>query len=106
MAVFRIHRKDWEKGQRPRTDIKKSKSSNSKNTAASVDGADDSDSDDEDEDEKDSDNNKKIYPGGGRKGISSGLSVIVKRKGESGRDQNTRHSSAGKATKSNWWKEL
>lgn len=77
MAVYRLHRKEWEKGIRPLNEhMKKRKRS----------------TDEEDEVQP----SKPILPGGGRKGVSSGLSTIVVRGGGS--------ESVGEKAK--WWKEL
>ncbi len=68
MAVYRIHRKEWEKGTKQPALSKKRKKP-----------------DDNDEPEE--------FPGGGRKGVSSGLSTVVKRDKREPVNQS-------------WWKEL
>ncbi|KAF9050748.1 ribonuclease H-like protein [Hymenopellis radicata] len=68
MAVYRVHRKEWEKGTKQQAPSKKRKKP---------------DANDEPEE----------FPGGGRKGVSSGLSTVVKR--------DTRE-----PDKKSWWKEL
>lgn len=86
MAVFRLHRKEWEKGLAlppAPTDPKKRVSAKRKRK----------DTDDEDESPK-----AETFPGGGRKGVSSGLSVVVR--GSKG----TKGSQAQK--KGEWWKDL
>ncbi|THH30878.1 hypothetical protein EUX98_g3325 [Antrodiella citrinella] len=75
MAVYRLHRKDWDKGVRP------PRTSASKKRKATED---DSDGDDDDAQgrnpakRKKSKKQEKAFPGGGRKGVSSGLSTVIK----------------------------
>lgn len=82
MAVFRLHRKEWEKGFRP---LPQPGSGTSKKKKYS-----ESDTPDE-----------LIPPGRGRKGVSSGLSTIVKRTPQTKPKTNT-----VKAANSNWWSTL
>jgi RNA exonuclease 4 len=93
MAVYRIHRKTWEKGfpHSTTSNIPVSRKRSIAQTNEEMDG----DSDD------DAVNTGAVasktsvttrFPGGGRKGVSSGLSVVVKRK--------------EKKTQSEWWKGL
>ncbi|KAI0343774.1 ribonuclease H-like protein [Trametopsis cervina] len=97
MAVYRIHRKAWDKGF-PRPSASGAALSR-KRSITQMDG----DGDDDDEAEEDEDaigrvagahksSRTESFPGGGRKGVSSGLSVVVKRKDTK--------------TKSGWWKDL
>lgn len=72
MAVYRIHRKEWEKGSKQQQPSKKRKKP-----------------EDDDEGEE--------HPGGGRKGVSSGLSTIVTKRGGA--------SPKGVPVKKSWWKE-
>ncbi|TFK50900.1 hypothetical protein OE88DRAFT_1660039 [Heliocybe sulcata] len=105
MALYRIHRKGWDRGKRmplPEVSAAVSKKSSKKRKRV---GDGDADVDDVDGAE---DEEKTEFPGGGRKGISSGLSVIVKRSGgqkmrERGSDK---PSSAAKRKSGQWWKEL
>lgn len=85
MAVFRLHRKEWEKGSRPVIDHG---STSKKRKWATANVAN------EGSDELEHDRSSK-FPGGGRKGVSSGLSTVVMRGGGS---------AAGE--KSKWWREL
>ena len=87
MAIYRIHRKEWEKGIRPSPDYIHPK----KRKRLSV------------EDDNVEDVEKSRGPGGGRKGVSSGLSTIVKRGGSSSRS-NGGSGPSGESKK--WWKEL
>lgn len=90
MAVYRIHRKEWEKGMRPSSEHVHPKKR--KHVAA------------EDEDAEDDEKGQKpSFPGGGRKGVSSGLSTIVKR-GSGGSRSNGGSGAVGESKK--WWKEL
>ncbi|EPQ55245.1 hypothetical protein GLOTRDRAFT_138856 [Gloeophyllum trabeum ATCC 11539] len=99
MALYRLHRKEWERGKRmplPELLGAISKGNSKKRKHDSVDG-------------QESDPTTE-FPGGGRKGISSGLSVVVKRswnhKTEEGVEERS-HSSAGKKKGSTqWWKQL
>lgn len=79
MAVYRLHRKEWEKGNRPL----------GKKRARADEGAKG-----EGEDGEDSVATLREFPGGGRKGISSGLTTVVRRGSNSGGE------------KVKWWKEL
>ena len=78
MAIYRLHRKEWEKGIKPLVSAKKRKQADPEE-----------------------------FPGGGRRGVSSGLSTVTKaaRPGpkyfpSQGQAQ------AGSGTKNAWWKEL
>ncbi|KAH9485822.1 RNA exonuclease 4 [Psilocybe cubensis] len=126
MAVYRLHKKEWEKGSRPQPVgvHAASKAASSKRKAPSQSGSDEEEGGDGgDDDSSDSEahsrrkpspalvkpvlkgkNTPKEYPGGGRKGVSSGLSTVIRRAGEK--------TKAGggvidKATvKTEWWKQL
>ena len=106
MAVYRLHRKDWEKGNRPIP-----LQGGSVATAGTKRKRDDDAAENEEEgnDEEVVVNvkpssakekkKKKIvnaqeYPGGGRKGVSSGLSTVVRR--GPGKEKE----------KTQWWKQL
>lgn len=69
MAVYRLHRKEWEKGSKPMPASSKKR--------------------------KKLDDETEEFPGGGRKGVSSGLSTVV-----TGPRKNV------PAAKKAWWKEL
>ncbi|KAG2347371.1 ribonuclease H-like protein [Suillus weaverae] len=81
MAVFRIHRKEWEKGFRPLPAPGAGASNKRKRVKSSEPDA-------------------PTPPGGGRKGVSSGLSTIVKRTPQ------TKSKTAVKTTSNNWWTTL
>ena len=106
MAVYRLHRRDWEKGNRPIH-----LQSGSVATAGTKRKRDDDAAEKEEEgnDEevvvnvkpssaKEKKKKKKVdsqeYPRGGRKGVSSGLSTVVRR--GSGKEKE----------KTQWWKQL
>ena len=104
MAVYRLHRKDWEKGNRPIA-----LQGGPVATAGAKRKRDDDASENEEEgnnDEvvvkpslaKEKKKKKKLnsqeYPGGGRKGVSSGLSTVVRR--GPGKEKE----------KTQWWKQL
>lgn len=86
MAVFRLHRRDWEKGQRPEKPPVAHGSARKKRKVT--------EGEDEDlhTDESTRIRAQAEFPSGGRKGVSSGLSTVV----------NRRDSSA----KKKWWTEL
>lgn len=93
MAVYRIHRKEWDKGfprpSAPSAPSKKRSLSQRDDEGSSDDQADTSTAGASVGKKK---SRTDQYPGGGRKGVSSGLSVVVQRK--------------EKKTKSGWWKDL
>jgi RNA exonuclease 4 len=86
MAVFRLHKKQWDTGFKPPLPTSKKR----KRDDADVDGTGD--------EEALAVSSREEFPGGGRKGVSSGLSVIVKRGG-------SRSTNSGDSKKK-WWKEL
>ncbi|KAG5651583.1 hypothetical protein H0H81_008137 [Sphagnurus paluster] len=84
MAVYRLHRKEWEKGNKPLKTKKRKRT------------------DAQDEDNVDEANGKNaekdkmsVFPGGGRKGVSSGMTTVIRR-----------GSTSGSGEKTKWWKEL
>jgi len=91
MAVYRLHRKEWEKGNRQ---LVKARESGKKRKRHKTD----------DEDGSEGEEVKSDFPGGGRKGVSSGLTTIVRR-GVNSQTRGTRGGSTGEK-KSKWWKEL
>ncbi|KAK7691686.1 hypothetical protein QCA50_005086 [Cerrena zonata] len=112
MAIYRIHRKVWDKGHPPISSIETGKKR--KHNASTADDAEDESGNEDDVDPSSSSNKStklksqsnsskerpQGFPGGGRKGVSSGLSTIVKRSGSSA------SSGANSSKKSAWWKEL
>ena len=79
MAIFRLHHKEWEKGKRmdpPASSKKRRRSVSEESVATTVQAT-----------------SSREFPGGGRKGVSSGLSTIVKRKETS-------------VKKDKWWTKL
>ena len=87
MAVYRIHRKGWEKSIQ--SSPKHAHPKKRKRVSAEDDNVEDVE--------------KSRGPGGGRKGVSSGLSTIVRRGGSSSRSNGG--SGPGRESKK-WWKEL
>ncbi|KAF9496322.1 hypothetical protein BDN71DRAFT_1482216 [Pleurotus eryngii] len=93
MAIFRLYKREWEKNLRPVTTSSKKKRKR----------------DDDDDNAYDEETihgetvstkgspSKVLFPGGGRKGMSSGLSTVVRRQGK--------HTGAA-TTKKGWWKDL
>ncbi|RDX57020.1 ribonuclease H-like protein [Lentinus brumalis] len=118
MALFRLHRKTWEKNSRP---MPSSSASEKRPRSASISesvheppsGSEGEDSDDVADTSqatitpsyraKDKGNAKakESFTGGGRRGVSSGLSTVVKRFGTSAKG-----SKEPAKTKERWWKEL
>ncbi|TFY53631.1 hypothetical protein EVJ58_g9347 [Rhodofomes roseus] len=88
MAVFRLHHKEWEKGQRPDGPL----STKKRKRAGSVPDATHATSKST---TKVSATVASEFPGGGRKGVSSGLSTIVKRK-----------ETVSTKTNDKWWTKL
>ncbi|KAF9075448.1 ribonuclease H-like domain-containing protein [Rhodocollybia butyracea] len=127
MAVYRLHRKEWEKGGvsvltaslLTKTRPKARPQADEDEDADSEDGERHQDAKRKgkrkrplDDNEDDEDNEHKppkpttkikdaksaqLFPGGGRKGVSSGLSTIVKKGGKP---------DSGGRQKTQWWKEL
>ncbi|KAG6831363.1 hypothetical protein H0H87_005374 [Tephrocybe sp. NHM501043] len=88
MAVYRIHRKEWEKGNKQLPQAKKRK------RTEKTDGEEREEAEDEDATNVEG---ASQFPGGGRKGVSSGLTTIV------------RHgagAATGEKEKKKWWKEV
>ena len=119
MALFRLHRKTWEKGTRPVPSAsvpkKRPHSASVSESANESPSGSEEDEADEEEDGRDgvassSSHTKKkgkakaqeSFLGGGRRGVSSGLSTVVKRVGVG---------ASGKAktktkNKEKWWKDF
>ncbi|KJA20623.1 hypothetical protein HYPSUDRAFT_42931 [Hypholoma sublateritium FD-334 SS-4] len=123
MAVYRLHKKEWEKGSRP---LPPPSAKSAAVTAATkrkeMDKSDSDVSDSEGDDSPEPVVAPKLngkgkgkdapteYPGGGRKGVSSGLSTVVRRGVAGSRTAvEGKGGSAGGATssaKNEWWKQL
>jgi len=135
MAVYRIHKKEWEKGNRPLPTTKGTTSTSStppptltkaKRTVVDAESESESDSDKpsmsktipptvklgKKRKRKDS---LPTFPGGGRKGVSSGLSTVVKKvvgvahgSGSTTNQATSKRNfkTAGGGSKSEWWKQL
>jgi len=134
MAVYRIHKKDWEKGSRPHPTSAPANPSTkaSKRTATEAEFASDAESESDSDEPSTSvpklkstpkttvvgkkgktKDSSTTFPGGGRKGVSSGLSTVVKKIGGATPGLKSSHSTsrgnskaAGGAGKSEWWKQL
>ncbi|KAI0707097.1 ribonuclease H-like domain-containing protein [Earliella scabrosa] len=129
MALFRLHRKTWETNVRPiaatrskspapstSSPAPSAKPSKRPRSTSPTDGVDD-DASNEDKDEsvvsravstsakkKGKTKAAKTFPGGGRRGVSSGLSTVIKR---GVAEKGSRAQTKVKAkTKEKWWKEL
>jgi RNA exonuclease 4 len=117
MALYRLHKAKWEQELRPATEAYRSKMglTHPKDKGKSKDSDEQPTSgkrkrEDEDENEwEDTDGQgreKQRFPGGGRKGISSGLAVVVKRNGKrlEPRQRGVPRSSDPGGPK--WWEEV
>ncbi|KAI0079317.1 ribonuclease H-like protein [Panus rudis PR-1116 ss-1] len=102
MAIYRLHRKEWDKGHPPVALLTSAKKRKRSASAAPDEG--------ESDDSKKKKKQKAVesFPGGGRKGISSGLSTVIKRRGSARQDASVDmgSSSGAKKSKTQWWKEL
>lgn len=81
MGLYRLHKVEWEASVRPQTEAYKAKMGLSKGKEKRKR---DDESEEEEEEGEDTRGKKKKedFPGGGRRGVSSGLSVIVRRGGK------------------------
>lgn len=95
MAIFRLYKREWEKNLRPVTASSKKRK------------RDDDEDSTYDEETINGETvstkgspSKVQFPGGGRKGVSSGLSTVVRQQGK--------HAglTTPKTTKQGWWKDL
>lgn len=84
MALYRLHMTEWEAAARKTTEAFKTKTAGKRKQEQDVE----SDDEDGDGDAPKSKKKKKTvdesFPGGGRRGISSGLSTVVKYHGKGG----------------------
>ncbi|KAI0787413.1 ribonuclease H-like domain-containing protein [Fomes fomentarius] len=120
MALFRLHRKTWEKNVRP---VSRARSRSPAPTASTAkprkrprsSSADEHTSGSEEEKDDESSTiattattkktkSQKTFPGGGRRGVSSGLSTVSKRIGSA--PGGSREQMKTKKTQEKWWKEL
>ncbi|KAJ7626895.1 MipD protein [Roridomyces roridus] len=124
MAVYRLHRREWEKGSVGLRGMAASMKGKGKPLVGQEDedvGEESGGNDDDHEPAlptKKRLNNEKTntvkdkkgdgFPGGGRKGVSSGLGVIVRRAGGGTEGSRGKEMSEGgrAKTKTAWWKEL
>jgi RNA exonuclease 4 len=103
MALYRLHKPEWESILRRTTEAFLAKTKG----GAKRKRGDDKESENEDEPAA----KKEAFPGGGRRGVSSGLGVIVKRGGKriagAGRNGNvgSGHASGGSGGGGKWWEE-
>ena len=119
MAIYRLNRKEWDKGFRslplPSSKIESSAPINKKRKAEDDDNDDDVKVFEEEQSTKSKAKSKQKkpeeFPGGGRRGISSGLSTIIRRgrqvehKKYNTSTSETKKSNSGK-TSDNWWTTL
>ncbi len=116
MALYRLHKVEWEKQLRPATEAFKIKTSKRKrDTKTDNDGEEGEDGETGQAEKEGRKRSKEEFPGGGRKGVSTGLGKIVKRNGvrvdhrtgkvldgKNGRDA---QDATGESSSGNWWEE-
>ncbi|KAJ9098065.1 hypothetical protein QFC19_006500 [Naganishia cerealis] len=88
MALYRLHMTEWEATVRKSTEAFRTKTSGKRKQEEAAESEDD---EEEGGAPKSKKNKSKVaeesFPGGGRKGISSGLSTVVKYHGKNSKDQ-------------------
>ena len=128
MALYRLHKGDWENQLRSTTEAWKAKTGKDKGDKH-VDGEEQVDTEvakhsrgkrkrhgaeDENEDEDGhngersrsiSRDRKEEFPGGGRKGLSSGLGVIVRRNGQMMGEAKRGRGAPAVIARTDWWAE-
>jgi len=83
MGLYRLHKVEWEASIRPATEAYKAKMGLGKGKEKRKRGDESEEEEEEDAGEDVRGKKKKEdFPGGGRRGVSSGLSVIVRRGGK------------------------
>ncbi|KAF8901891.1 ribonuclease H-like domain-containing protein [Gymnopilus junonius] len=131
MAVYRLYKSEWEQGSRPLllpmpiplseettpTTIT-TNSTTPSGKRKGIDGTSDSESEEEPspagkpsprtilKGKFKAKGGSVQYPGGGRKGVSSGLSTVIRRKGERRVSKSKESGGQEKKAKSDWWKQL
>jgi RNA exonuclease 4 len=116
MALYRLHKVEWEQSVRPQTEAYRAKMGivlgKGKDSGGKRKRDDESESEEGDDDEEARDKKKKdSFPGGGRKGVSSGLSVIVRRGGKRVDGPRQRgvprpSNEIGGAGAASWWEDI
>ena len=81
MALYRLHRVDWEKQLRPATEAYKIKTGKRKRDAPASAAHQEGEEGDGADGVQGGKKHKQEFPGGGKRGISSGLGRIVKKNG-------------------------
>lgn len=111
MALYRLHKVAWEASLRGVMEAFAKKTGKPKpgKKAKGKRKREDGEGDEEEEEgDGEGKNGRKEFPGGGRKGISSGLSVVVKRFGkkvESDQPRRRGPAPAASSSSGNWWEE-
>lgn len=101
MAVYRLHRKEWERKEfkhEAKTGGSGKKRKRHKNNDVKSPEA-------HSDDESGGERVRDVFPGGGLKGVSSGLSTVVRR-GSNSWNREPRSSGNTGEKKNKWWKEL
>jgi RNA exonuclease 4 len=118
MALYRLFKIEWEQSIRPATEAYKAKLGKGKGKEKDGGGKRkrDADSDEEEEEapgEKQDKKRKEEFPGGGRRGVSSGLSVIVRRGGkrvdgprQRGIPRSSTGQESGTGSGGSWWEQV
>ncbi|WOO83679.1 RNA exonuclease 4 [Vanrija pseudolonga] len=110
MALYRLHKPEWEASLRKVMEAYREKTGMEPLAKGKRKrGADDGEDDDEDEQDGKKKKTPQQFPGGGRKGISSGLSVVVRRFGKKVEGDQPKRRGPAEAPKAkaagNWWEE-
>ncbi|KAK6907502.1 hypothetical protein I203_101496 [Kwoniella mangroviensis CBS 8507] len=120
MGLYRLHKVEWEKQlyrttEAYRAKIGKSKKPDNADKKRKRDDDDDGEGEDEDEvevHERGKKGKRDQFPGGGRKGISSGLGLIVRKNGkrvDSGggfREEKRNQPATSSVSSGNWWESV
>lgn len=111
MALYRLHKTAWEQSIRPTTEAFKAKlkgkSAGKRKRDGESEEGDEQDSDDETERPiKKGKKPREEFPGGGRKGVSSGLSVVVRRGGKRVEGPRQRGIPTASTGGPSWWEEM
>lgn len=100
MALYRLHRKEWEKSFRQFNITKKSKKKR-KLEEMEDDGA----TEEAAASTKRARSEVEEFPGGGRRGVSSGLSTVIKRSVQPAKLKTSGKTDSG-SNGGNWWSSL
>lgn len=110
MALYRLHKTAWEQSIRPTTEAFKAKMNKGKEKRKRDDESQEADEQDSGADEerpiKKGKKPREEFPGGGRKGVSSGLSVVIRRGGKRVEGPRQRGVPTASTSGGSWWEEM